>query len=243
MRRTDFLIGLVILMALMAAIVATPVSRAAGAAAETGIAQQIRARLDAYGRGSASDWARFVADDCICGLETKADIQRAIAARLPSVKNWYGEILDLQVRLLGEAAVARYRITEYTEVGGQRTTLQLWRTETYARRAGVWMLIAGADLVIPPDPTVAKVDPRLFDAYVGKYQYTPGSVDIVTREGGHLFVQPTGEPRVEIFPENETTYFAKGESWRLIFVRDPQGLVTSLIFRQQGQEFVANKVP
>ncbi|MES1240770.1 MAG: DUF3471 domain-containing protein [Acidobacteriota bacterium] len=212
-------------------------------AAEPGIGRQIRARLDAYARGSAEEWARFVADDCLCGLETKADIERAIANRPPGVRNWYGDISDLQVRPLGDAMVARYRVTEYTEVDGRRATAEMWRTETYALRKGTWMLIAGADIVIPAEPVAAQVDPSLFDSYVGRYEYTPGAVDTVTREGDRLFVQPTGEPRVELFPENETTYFAKGEGWRLIFVRDPQGAVTSLIFRQQGQDFTATRIP
>jgi hypothetical protein len=45
------------------------------------------------------------------------------------------------------------------------------------------------------------------------------------------------------FAETETTYFAKGEPWRLIFVKDLHGAVTSLVFRQQGQEWTAVKVP
>jgi hypothetical protein len=102
---------------------------------------------------------------------------------------------------------------------------------------------AGADVMIPPDPTIAQVDPGLLDSYVGRYQYTPGAIDTVTREGNRLFVQPTGEERAEIFPENETTFFAKGEPWRLVFVRDAKGLVTSMIFRQQGQDFVGARLP
>lgn len=203
----------------------------------------IRARLDAAGRGSATDWAQYVADECLCGSETKAQIQHTLATRLPTVKNWYGEMSDLQIRWSGDAAVARYRVTEYTEVAGQRTSVGLMRTETYVKRAGRWLLLAGADIVIPPDPAVATVDPALFDSYIGRYQYTPGSIDTVTREGNRLFVQPTGEIRVEIFPENETTFFAKGEPWRLVFVKDAKGLVTSVIFRQQGQDFVGARLP
>lgn len=45
-----------------------------------------------------------------------------------------------------------------------------------------------------------------------KSKYAPGSVDVVTLEGDRLFVEPTGEPKVEIFPENEATFFAKARS-------------------------------
>ena len=233
---------LVRLAALLIALATAPLL-AQGVPFDAEMASLIRARLDAAGRGSASDWARYVDDECICGSETKAEIQRAIATRLPTVKNWYGEIGNLQVRLLGDAAVASYRVTEYTEVSGQRTSIELRRTETYVKRAGRWLLIAGADVVIPPEPTVARIDPGLFAGYVGRYQYTPGSIDTVTREGNRLFVQPTGEARVEIFPENETTFFAKGEAWRLVFVKDAKGTVTSVIFRQAGQDFVGARLP
>ena len=42
--------------------------------------------------------------------------------------------------------------------------------------------------------------------------------------------------------ENETTYFVKGQDWRMIFVRDEQGRVTSLLFRQHAQDLVAKKI-
>ena len=235
----------VLLLAFIVLAPAVPTHAASdgGAAEQLKLVERIRARLDASAQGDAARWATFVDNDCICGLETKAAIQHAIATRLPSVKNWYGEILDLRLRFLGETAVARYRITEHTEVGGQHTSLQEWRTEIYARRKEGWILIAGADTVISPEPTVVKVDPRIFDGYTGKYQYAPGLVDTVTREGDRLFIQPSGEPRVELFAESETTYFAKGEPWRLIFMKDPHGAVTALVLRQQGQEWTAVKVP
>ncbi|HKV09777.1 MAG TPA: DUF3471 domain-containing protein [Thermoanaerobaculia bacterium] len=231
-----------LLLALFVLTAAQPV-RAGGTPAELELTGRIRARLDAAGRGNAAEWASFVADDCLCGLESKAGVQRAIANRPPSVKNWYGDILDLTLRFLGDAAVARYRITEYSDVGGKLTSVQLWRTETYARKAGLWLLVAGADTLIPPEPTPIQVDPRVFEGYVGRYQYTPGSIDTVTREGDRLFVQPSGEPRVELFPETDSTYFAKGQPWRLVFVRGPGGAVTSLVFRQDGQEWTAIRLP
>ena len=138
--------------------------------------------------------------------------------------------------------VARYRIEESTEIDGRRTRLQQWRTETYALRDGRWTLVAGADIVIPADPAVAVVDRERLADYVGQYEYTPGSVDTVTLEAGRLFVQNSREPRVELFAENESTFFARGEPWRLRFVRDAGGSVTSLVFVQQGQEFVARRL-
>jgi hypothetical protein len=237
--------GSLLLLALVTLAVASRAGAAetASASGAAALEARIRARLDAVARGDAAAWATFVVDDCICGLETKSAIRKAITTRPPGVKNWYGDLVDLRVRLLGETAVARYRVAEHSEVGGKRTSIETWRTETYVLRAKEWLLVAGADTPIPPEPTAVQVDPSILKDYVGSYQYTPGSVDIVTREGDRLFVQPSGEPRVELLPETASTYFAKGEPWRLVFVRGPDGAVTSLIFRQQGQEWTATRIP
>jgi hypothetical protein len=210
---------------------------------EAEIAQRIRARLDAYRQGDARLWATFVDDDCVCAAETKADILKAIANRPPGVKNWYGDILDLQAHLHGDVAVVRYRTSEYTEVNGQLNTLEEWRTETHLRQDGRWILIAAAENPITADPKAIVLPREVLARYVGKYQYTPGSVDVVTLEGDRLFVQPSSDPKVELLAEDATTFFAKGEPWRIVFRTDSQGVVTSLVFRQQGQEYVAKRLP
>jgi hypothetical protein len=109
-------------------------------------------------------------------------------------------------------------------------------------RAGRWLLIAGSEHVLPRDPAIATVDPALYDQYAGKYEYAQGTTDTVTREGDRLIVQATGQAKEELFPETETTYFSKGQDWRIVFERDARGVVTALRFRQHGQDFVAKKI-
>lgn len=217
-------------------------SRDAQADALSEIGRVIRERLDAAGRADATAWARFVADDCFCATSTKAAIQREMATRPSSLKNWYGDILALEVRVYADTAVARYRVTEYSELGSQKISVMQWRIETYMRRDSVWLLVSGVESVIAHDPVVAKIEPKVYDAYVGQYEYAPGVVDTVTREGDHLMVQTTGQAKEEVFPENETAYFAKGQDWRLIFVKDKQRRVTSVRFRQHGQDFIGKRI-
>jgi ketosteroid isomerase-like protein len=232
-----------VLITLLAATnVGAQVARDTQADAVKEIGRLIRERLDAYGRADAIAWSRFVADDCLCATSTKAALQREIATRLSNVKNWLGDIVDLEVHVYGDTAVARYRVTEYSELAGQRISFQVWRNETHVRRGGVWRLVAGGESEIPQDPAVAKVDPKVYDAYVGQYEYAPGVIDTVIREGDHLLVQVTGQGKEEVFPENETTYFGKQQNWRMIFVKDEQGRVTSVRFRQHGQDFIARKI-
>lgn len=216
---------------------------AADATPNDEVAQRIRARLDAYGQRDARAWAAFVSDDCFCAGETKSDIVRSIEHRPPAVKNWFGEIRDLQTHLFGDVATARYRIAELTELDGKRSAVEEWRTETHLRRDGEWLLIAAADNPIAADPEPIVVSRRVLERYVGTYEYTPGSVDKVTLEGDRLFVEPSGEPKAELFAENKTTFFAKGQPWRMVFSVDAHGKATGVTFRQQGQQFVAKRLP
>jgi Domain of unknown function (DUF3471)/Domain of unknown function (DUF4440) len=212
------------------------------APAASEIQRLVRERLDAYARRDAVSWARYVHEDCFCGGSTRAGLQQAITARPASLRNWYGDIRDYTVRVYGSTAVAHYRITEFTAVGDQRLEIEQWRTETYVQQAGTWLLVGGAEAIIPRDPAVAKVDPRLYDGYAGRYEYASGLLDTVTRDGDRLFVQSTGQGKEELWPENDTTYFGKSQDWRVIFVQNAAGAVTSLIFRQNGQDLVARRV-
>ena len=210
--------------------------------AEQNITHTIRARLDAASRGDAAAWSRYVDGRCLCGGERKADILRAMENRLPTVKIRYGDMTDVEASVFGDTAVFRYRLTESVEVDGRLNQSEHWRTETYVRRARRWMLIAGAETPIPADPEIAVIEPKVLAGYVGRYEYTPGAVDVVTLEGGQLYVEPTGEPRRALFAEDAHTFFAKGQPWRLVFRTGADGIATSLVFRQLGQAFVARRV-
>jgi D-alanyl-D-alanine-carboxypeptidase/D-alanyl-D-alanine-endopeptidase len=80
----------------------------------------------------------------------------------------------------------------------------------------------------------AKVDPKIFDGYVGNYQLTPAFILTVTRDQAHLFVQATGQPKFEVFPEGDRDYFLKVVDAQITFVTDDKGRATELILHQNG---------
>lgn len=86
------------------------------------------------------------------------------------------------------------------------------------------------------------VDPKIFEGYVGDYQLTPRFVISVTREGDHLYAQATGQPRFEIFPENEKEYFLKVVDAQITFVTGENGRATALILHQNGQNIRGERV-
>jgi D-alanyl-D-alanine carboxypeptidase len=91
--------------------------------------------------------------------------------------------------------------------------------------------------------TVAKVDPKVYDAYVGQYPLAPTFILTITREGDRLMTQATGQPKFEIFPESETTFFLKVVDAQITFVKDDRGTVTHLILHQGGKDQKAPKTP
>lgn len=94
----------------------------------------------------------------------------------------------------------------------------------------------------PAEREAAKVDPALYDAYVGEYELQPGFVLSVTREGDRLMTQATGQPKVEIFPSSETEFFLKVVDARITFVRGPGGKVDQLVLHQGGRDMPARRV-
>src|SRR4051794_35075583 len=58
----------------------------------------------------------------------------------------------------------------------------------------------------PAQHTEIKVDSKLYDNYVGRYQLAPSAILTISRADDHLFVQLTGQPRFEIFPEGEKEF-------------------------------------
>jgi D-alanyl-D-alanine-carboxypeptidase/D-alanyl-D-alanine-endopeptidase len=86
------------------------------------------------------------------------------------------------------------------------------------------------------------VDPKTFDGYVGRYQLAPNFILSVTRDGGHLYTQATGQPRFEIFAETVHDFFVKDFDAQLTFVVDANGRATSVVLHQGGRDAPANRI-
>lgn len=86
------------------------------------------------------------------------------------------------------------------------------------------------------------VDPKLFDGFVGRYELAPNFILAITREGNQLFVQATGQPKFQIFPESEKEYFLKVIDAQISFETDGQGKATSLTLHQNGANQKAKRI-
>jgi hypothetical protein len=93
----------------------------------------------------------------------------------------------------------------------------------------------GFSLATPPmDRKVVRINPKLLDGYVGRYQLTSNLVLTVTREGDRLFAQGTGQNKVEIFPKDARNFFATAVDAQITFEPDERGRASGLILHQNG---------
>src|SRR5262252_2052615 len=89
-------------------------------------------------------------------------------------------------------------------------------------------------LTAPSQHTEIKLDPTLYDQYVGRYQLAPSMLLAVTRDGDHLFAQLTGQPKFEIFAEAEKEFFWKVVDAQLTFETDGTGKAVAAVLHQNG---------
>jgi CubicO group peptidase (beta-lactamase class C family) len=87
----------------------------------------------------------------------------------------------------------------------------------------------------------AEVSAEAKDAVVGRYDYG-GAVLTVTREGDRLYAQLTRQPKFEIFPKTESTFFWKVVEAEVTFVKDDKGKVVKAIHKQGGQTIDAPRL-
>lgn len=109
---------------------------------------------------------------------------------------------------------------------------------------GFHLLDASLPLRPPPKPrTEVAVDSGLLARYVGEYELVPAFHIVVTQEGKALFIQATGQPKVPIYAEADTSFFLKVVDAQISFVRDSTGVVTGLVLHQNGRDTPGRRLP
>jgi poly(3-hydroxybutyrate) depolymerase len=92
-------------------------------------------------------------------------------------------------------------------------------------------------ILVPIHPVPAKIDPTLYNAYVGDYEDQNQVVASIYRQGDKLLSRNRIGEVTELLPENSTTFFyPSGDTRRVTFERDPQGRVTGIRFHDDRHE-------
>jgi hypothetical protein len=92
------------------------------------------------------------------------------------------------------------------------------------------------------EPKAIKVDPRTYDAYIGKYEIEEGEIIKVFKENNSLFVIIGEQEKYELLPESDSKYFIKGEAIRVSFLKNNQGKVIKLLIHMVRGDMSAVKI-
>jgi D-alanyl-D-alanine-carboxypeptidase/D-alanyl-D-alanine-endopeptidase len=93
----------------------------------------------------------------------------------------------------------------------------------------------------PERHTAIDLSVEVLARYVGTYQLGPGFLLDVTPKDGALYLHPTNQPTLRLWPASETEFFLKEVDAQITFQRDAQGVVTGLVLHQNGQDMAAPK--
>jgi CubicO group peptidase (beta-lactamase class C family) len=111
---------------------------------------------------------------------------------------------------------------------------------------GRHLLDASLPLLVPPPAPKSRTEIALpaqaLEPFVGRYQLAPEIFVTVTRNDVHLFVQLTGQGRLEAFPETMKDFFLKVVDAQITFERDGQGKTTALVLHQGGRDARAPRI-
>jgi ketosteroid isomerase-like protein len=244
---------------LMAALIAIAMSSSALAqnrnseAARTSATEQEVLKTEqeqraAYLRRDVAATKRLVADEFILtipeGIGTKATLITFLK-ETPADPTLTLAAEDTQVRVNGDTAIVVGRRVERRRRpdNNQEGTAYARYTRTYVKRQGRWQLLAEHLQTIPSKRTASKVDPKVYDDYVGRYD-SPIFAFSVVREGDRLIAVPDEKerPRAELLPESEAEFFLQGRDAQVIFVRDRKGQVIHALLRINGADIRARRI-
>jgi hypothetical protein len=91
------------------------------------------------------------------------------------------------------------------------------------------------------EPAVARINPSIYDSYVGDYLVGSRTCTVV-REGDKLLLIAPGWMKAEAFPESESKFFLRAMDARMTFQRDEKGEVSGFVFEMGNRTMQAKKV-
>jgi hypothetical protein len=211
---------------------------------EAELRQALQQRFAALHRKDAKAYGAMLDDGVLFSDDTGFLYdKKALIERVPGLKETSTEPLDVRVLGDNQAAVMAYRAMSLQILAGQESTEEVRIVECYVKRNGQWLLTARAESEIPnANRVAAKVDPKLLDDYVGRYQIAPGNIVKITREGDHLMEQgPDDAVPVADLPLSENTFFQREHPGILAFTRSSEGKVDAYVLWIYDSTITAKK--
>lgn len=169
---------------------------------------------------------------------------KSLEAMMTPVKNDYAYGLGVQTKsgrkMISHGGGINGFSTFIARFADEKVTVVVLRNADYGSPGpgpisqALAAIVFGEKYEIPGAAVAVKVDPKIYDAYVGRYELTPSFILTISREGDRLLAQATGQPQFELFAESETKFFLKVIDAKVTFVKDDTGKITHLILHQGG---------
>jgi CubicO group peptidase (beta-lactamase class C family) len=94
----------------------------------------------------------------------------------------------------------------------------------------------------PKERPLFRLDPSIYQQYVGRYEVSADYVLDVSYEDYYLVIRPTGQAPTRFYVESQTFFFSIDPYVRIQFLSDEKGRATGLILWQQDFKQEAKKV-
>lgn len=114
---------------------------------------------------------------------------------------------------------------------GRHTVRGTVVSSIFVKKDGRWQLLQAQGTRLAPERKPVNLDPKMLDAFVGKYQFGPNAIATVTREGDSLRWRGGNRMPVTLVPLSETQFFAKETETEIMFVKNERGQVTDVVLR------------
>jgi len=115
-------------------------------------------------------------------------------------------------------------------------------TSIFVRKNGQWQLVQVQSTDVPQGRQTVKLDQKILQQYVGKYEQAPGVFTMITFENDTLRAKGANRPQIPILPLSDTLFYVKDNIGEFTFYKDDRGKVTHYILRVNGREIKGTKV-
>lgn len=102
-------------------------------------------------------------------------------------------------------------------------------------------MLFGEEYTMPDVKKSIAVASDILDDYVGMYELQPNFFLTISREDNQMYVQASGQSKLEMYAESKADFFLKEVEVNISFIRDEKGAVNSLLFQQGGHTLTATR--
>jgi hypothetical protein len=102
-------------------------------------------------------------------------------------------------------------------------TIETTRTSIYIKKSGRWQILQIQGTRLAPARRPITLDAKALDSFVGKYEFGPNAVTLVTREGDSLRWKAGARPKLTLVPLTENRFYAKENEAEMTFFKNERG--------------------